>query len=200
VRGRQQGVMWGVGVWPTGVAVSVGVGVWPTRVAVGLGEGVWPTGVGVGVGEGVWPTGVAVGVCPAGVGEGVWPTGVGEGVWPTGVGEAVDAAQASKPMWLVSSVTAPLRANVLPDTLAPVAREILVSARILPTNLVVEPRTAEVFTFQKTLQSVPPLVIKTEEPLAVVSSLALLKMKTAAESPWALSVSWPVNWTGDVEQ
>jgi hypothetical protein len=192
----------GAGVWPTGVGVGVGAGVWPTGVGEGVGAGVWPTGVG----EGVWPTGVGVGV-----GAGVWPTGVGEGVgagvWPIGVGEgvavsvgvgaavgvAVGTAQAEKPTWFVSIVTAPFRARALPDTLAPVVREMLVKARILPTNTVPVPMVAELPTCQNTLQSTPPFVTITDELLAVVSMLTILNTKTALALPWAFNVSSPVN-------
>src|SRR6185436_1111650 len=54
-------------------------------------------------------------------------------------------------MVLESSVTAPFRARALPDTLAPVARVMLVSARILPANEVPVPRVAELPICQNTL-------------------------------------------------
>jgi hypothetical protein len=142
----------------------------------------------VAAGVGVWPTGVAVGVgvaVAAPVAE-----AVGEAV-----GEAVevDPAQASKPTWFVSNVTAPFRARALPDTLAPVVREMLVKARILPTNTVPVPMVAELPTCQNTLQSTPPLVIWTDELLAVVSVLTVLNTKTALALPWAFNVNCPVN-------
>jgi hypothetical protein len=181
-----------------------GVGVWPTGVAVGAGD--WPSGVGVGVG--VCPTGVAVGV---GVGAAVdvaeavatlvgVPLAVADCVTVAeavgeAVGEAVavDDPQASKPTWFVSSVTSPFRARALPDTLAPVFREMLVSARILPTNTVPVPIGAELPTRQNTLQSTPPLITSTTELLAVVSVLTVLKMKTALALPSASSVKSPVS-------
>jgi hypothetical protein len=177
-----------------------GVGVWPTGVAVG--PGVWPSGVGVGVG--VCPTGVAVGV---GVGAAVdvaeavaAPVGVALVVADCvtvaeAVGEAVavDDPQPSKPTWFVSSVTSPFRARALPDTLAPVFREMLVRARILPTNTVPVPIGAELPTRQNTLQSTPPLITSTTELLAVVSVLTVLKMKTALALPSASSVNSPVS-------
>src|ERR1035437_9664841 len=49
---------------------------------------------------------------------------------------------------LVSNVTAPLRANSLPLTLAPVVTVMLVSARILPAKFVPVPRVAELPTCQ----------------------------------------------------
>jgi hypothetical protein len=42
---------------------------------------------------------------------------------------------------------------------------------------------AELLTFQNTLQSTPPFVIRTDDALAVVSVLSILKMKTAAALP-----------------
>ncbi len=54
---------------------------------------------------------------------------------------------------LLSIVTAPLRAKALPDTSAPVNREMLVRASMLPTKLVVVSRVAELPTCQNTLQS-----------------------------------------------
>jgi hypothetical protein len=179
----------GEGVWPTGVGVGIGEGVWPTGVGVGIGEGVWPTGVG----EGVWPTGVV-----AGVGDAVSPTGVGEGVTVAvgvgaAVGVAVGTAQASKPTWFESIVTAPFRARARPDTLAAVVREMLVRARILPTNTVPVPMVAELPTCQNTLQPVLPLVTRTDELLAVVRVLTILNTKTALALPWAFNVNCPVN-------
>jgi len=94
---------------------------------------------------------------------------------------------------LVSSVTAPFRARILPDTLAPVFKLMLWSARMFPANVVVVPRVAELPTCQNTLQFEPPPITVTAEALAVVSVLAILKMKTAFGLPKALRVSVPVN-------
>ena len=94
---------------------------------------------------------------------------------------------------LESIVTAPFRARVLPDTLAPVARSMLVSAKILPTNKVVVPRFAELPTFQKTLHGSAPLISTTDELLAVVRVLTVWNTQTALERPPASSVSAPVN-------
>jgi len=69
----------------------------------------------------------------------------------------------------------------------------LVSARMFPANEVVVPSVAELPTCQKTLHWLPPLLITTDDPLAVVSVLPNLKMKTAAGLPWALSVRLPVS-------
>jgi hypothetical protein len=94
---------------------------------------------------------------------------------------------------LLSSVTAPVCASALPDTLAAVFRVMLVSARMFPMNEVVVPRTAELPTCQNTLQGDPPLIMFTDELLAVVRVLTILKMKTALALPWASRVTVPVN-------
>jgi hypothetical protein len=52
---------------------------------------------------------------------------------------------------------------------------------------------AELPTCQNTLQSTPPLVTRTDEPPAVVSSLTILNMKTAPALPSASKVSSPVS-------
>ena len=56
-------------------------------------------------------------------------------------------------MLLASSVTAPVCAKARPDSVEPVITEMLVSARMLPTNLVVVPRVAELPTCQYTLHA-----------------------------------------------
>jgi hypothetical protein len=94
---------------------------------------------------------------------------------------------------LVSIVTAPLRAIALPDTLAPVVKVTLASAKIFPTNAVVVPRVAELPTCQNTLQLLPPLITLTEEALAVVSVLPILKRKTAFGFPCASRINDPVS-------
>ena len=93
---------------------------------------------------------------------------------------------------LPAAVTAPLRAKVLPDTLAPVFEVTLASARMFPANVVVVPSVAELPTCHDTLQFEPPITL-TVEALAVVSVLPILKMKTALGLPWAFRVSVPVN-------
>ncbi len=50
------------------------------------------------------------------------------------------------------------------------------------------------------LQAGPPLITVTNELLAVVSVLPILKMKTELALPRALSVSVPVNWADEVKQ
>src|SRR5947209_13542134 len=96
--------------------------------------------------------------------------------------------------WILSSVTAPLIARTLPDTLAPVFRVMLVSATMLPSSEVPVPRVAELPTCQNTPQFDPPLIKSTDAALAVVSVLPILKMKAALELPCASRVRVPVNW------
>ena len=93
-----------------------------------------------------------------------------------------------------SNVTAPFCAKALPQTIfAPVFRVMLVSARIFPWNEVLVPSVAELPTFQNTLHAEPLFVIRTDELLAVVSALPILKTNTELALPWALRVSAPVN-------
>ena len=104
-------------------------------------------------------------------------------------------------MWLVSIVTAPFLAKALPETMsAPVVRVMLASARIFPWNEVVVPSVAELPTCQNTLQAGPPVVMRTDELLAVVSVLPIWKTKTELGSPWALRVSVPVNPADESKQ
>jgi hypothetical protein len=103
----------------------------------------------------------------------------------------------AKETLLVSNVTAPVRANNLPDMLTPVFMVILVSAMIFPLNAVVVPSVAELPTCQNTLQGEALLIRTTDDADAVVSVLPILKTQTALGSPWASSVSAPVNPTED---
>jgi len=121
-----------------GVALAVGTGEVGVALAVGTGE----------VGVGVAPGGGGVAVAPGGGAVGV---ALGAGAIVVAVG-VVPAAQLELETVLVSIVTAPFRAKALPDTLAPVVRVMLVSARIFPTNVLFVPRTAELPICQNTLQ------------------------------------------------
>ena len=94
---------------------------------------------------------------------------------------------------LESKVTAPFRANALPDNDAPVFSVMELNAMIFPTKLVVVPSVAELPTCQYTLPEWPPLVGVTLLLDAVVSVLPILKIKTALGLPWALRVRFPVN-------
>lgn len=100
----------------------------------------------------------------------------------------------------VSIVTAPFCARALPDTLTSVVRVMLASARILPMNVVFVPSVAELPTCQNTLQGEPPLMITTDEALAVVRVLPIWNTHTALGSPPASRVSVPVNPTEDEKQ
>jgi hypothetical protein len=95
-------------------------------------------------------------------------------------------------MVLVSNVTAPLRANNLPSTVAPVFAVIDVKARTLPAKLEFVPRVAELPICQKTLHAWAPLMRTTRLAEAVISVEAVWKMKTASGFPWASSVRAPV--------
>jgi hypothetical protein len=109
------------------------------------------------------------------------------------VGVAV-VAHTPTEMWLVSIVTAPFRARARPGAMfAPVTRVMLVSARIFPWNAVVVPSVAELPTCQNTLQAEPPLIMRTDELLAVVSVLPIWKTKFALGFPRKLRVRSPVN-------
>ena len=103
------------------------------------------------------------------------------------------ALQSASETLLLSSVTAPFCAKVLPDTVALVFNVMLVSARMFPMNEVVVPRVAELPTCQNTLQPEALLITFTDELLAVVSDDAIWKTKTAPGFPWASRVSVPVN-------
>src|SRR5438128_8398684 len=108
-------------------------------------------------------------------------------------GAEADGAQPRTETLFVSIVTAPVRARARPIMFAPVFSVMLASARIFPTNVVVVPRDAELPICQKTLQGEPPLIMRTDEALAVVSVLPILKMKTALAELCASRVSMPVN-------
>ena len=116
------------------------------------------------------------------------------------VEEVVTLVHIEESMLLVSIVTAAVCARALPDTLAPVFNVMLASARIFPANAVVVPSVAELPTCQNTLHGFPPLIITTEELLAVVSVLPIWKIKSAFGLPCALRVSGPVSLAEEVKQ
>lgn len=79
-------------------------------------------------------------------------------------------AEQSLEMVFESIVTAACKAIARPHNIfAVVLRVILWSAKILPANVVLVPRVAELPTYQNTPGFTPPLIIDTEEPLAVVN-------------------------------
>lgn len=104
----------------------------------------------------------------------------------------VVAPQITFVMVLVSSVTAPFRANNWPCTVAPVRAVMDVKAKMCPTKREFVPKVAELPTFQKVRQDPAPLMVLTLLVDAVISVEAVLKMKTASGSPWASSVRVPV--------
>jgi len=110
---------------------------------------------------------------------------VGEGL---GEGDA----QTAFVMVLVSSVTAPFRANNCPCTVAPVFAEMDVSAKMCPAKCELVPRVAELPTFQKTRQNRALLIRLTLLLDAVMSVESVLNTKTPSGSPWASSVRVPV--------
>ena len=89
----------------------------------------------------------------------------------------------------MSIVTAPWSAMALPDTLAPAVRVMLATARIFPVNAVPVPRVAELPTAQKTSVSGLLPLLTTDELVAVVSVLPILKI----QGPAPVRVSFPVN-------
>lgn len=140
----------------TGVEIIVGTGV---GVVVGT-----ETVKGVGVGEEV---GVGVEV------------GAG-GVAGTGVGVTMQVALV---IVFESNVTAPLRTNTRPSTVAPVVSVAEVKAKILPLKFELIPSVAELPTCQKTLQACAPFKRFTTLNPAVVSVVADLKINIAFGSP-----------------
>src|ERR1700731_1765097 len=118
-----------------------------SRVGMGA-SGAGPTTIGAGVGVGVG-VGVAVRV-PVIVGVGVGVAVRGPVIVGAGVG--VNTTPQMETL-LPSSVTAPVRARALPETLAPVFRVTLASARMFPGKEEVVPSTAELPTCHHTLQA-----------------------------------------------
>jgi len=105
----------------------------------------------------------------------------------------IDVPHVAKPTWLVSNVTAPFLARALPMIFVPVVTVMLVRARMFPLNMVLVPKVADFPICQKTLQGLPPLVMITDDALAVVSVLAIWKIQTALGLPCAFKVNFPVN-------
>jgi hypothetical protein len=112
-----------------------------------------------------------------------------------GVGE--EAKQVGTVMVLESSVTAPLRANTLPRSVAPVSSVAEVSAMIVPTKLLVVPRVAELPTCQKTLHACAPFSSTTLLPEAEIKVEPAWKIKTAPASPPPFRVTDPVSAMAD---
>jgi hypothetical protein len=184
-------------IWVTGVAAATAAGAAGATVAVAV-AGATAVAVKVAATTAVAVAGASVGTV-VGVGVAVERRG-----WlpppPDGTAVAVAAASAVlvraagtavarptvhplEPTVLVSRVTAPLRAMARPLTVAFVVKVTLVSAMMVPRNVVVVPSVAELPTCQNTLHGEPGLIMRTTELLAVVSVLPILKMKTALLLP-----------------
>ncbi|PZV97937.1 hypothetical protein SAMN05443287_10950 [Micromonospora phaseoli] len=101
-------------------------------------------------------------------------------------------------MTLVSRVTAAVRANARPWSVAPVAIVIEAWAMMVPRNVVPVPIVAELPICQNTLQADAPLISTTLLFDAVVNAESTWKMNTAAGSPCPLSVSVPVSWAAPI--
>ena len=94
-------------------------------------------------------------------------------------------------MVLPAIVTAPVLANALPSSVAPVLKVMDCIAITVPLKTEVVPKVAELPTCQKMLDaSAPPLKI-TLRPDVVVSVVAIWMMKTAFTSPFASNVRSP---------
>jgi hypothetical protein len=89
---------------------------------------------------------------------------------------ALTSLQSVAVIVLVSKVTSPFRARARPAIFAPFLRWISVRAMMVPTNVVVVSRVAELLTCQKTLQGSAPLMRATVAPGAVTRVLPVLKM------------------------
>jgi hypothetical protein len=85
----------------------------------------------------------------------------------------VAAVQLGRFIWLLSRVTAPLRARSLPNMTAPVVAVTEVNASTVPTKTELVPSVAELVTCQNTLHALPPLITVTLLDEAVISVLAL---------------------------
>jgi len=114
-------------------------------------------------------------------------------------GPAPDAA--GTVIALLANVTAPVRANALPFSAAPVLSVTDAWAITVPLNLVLVPRVAELPTCQKTLAAwAPPIRFTLLLVEAVVSVVPIWKMKTAFGLPLPLRVTVPVMPTEDAAQ
>ncbi|MDH6285964.1 hypothetical protein M2275_000863 [Rhodococcus opacus] len=134
-------------------------------------------GMGMGIGMGIGMMGPLVTVVVVVVGGAVVVVVVVGGavvvVVVVGGGVVVDVGggvtQLGREMVLLSRVTAPLRASTRPFTVVPVCTEIEVNAMMVPTNVVLVPRVAELPTCQNTLHGEAPLMRATVLPDAVIN-------------------------------
>jgi len=106
-------------------------------------------------------------------------TGVNDddGAGTGGAGGDGGTAHVALVTMLPSSVTAPLRANTLPSTLAPVLSVADVNAKIFPLKVDDVPSVAELPTCQKTFSARASFIRITLLAEAVVRVVVILKMK-----------------------
>src|SRR5438552_18400829 len=101
-------------------------------------------------------------------------------------------------MVLVSNVTAAVRANTLPSTVAPVVTVMEAKARMFPLNTEPVPRVAELPTCQKTLAALAPPLKITWRPVVVVSVEAIWKKIGRASCRGRVQV-WAAPGAADAE-
>src|SRR5688572_1482653 len=109
----------------------------------------------------------------------------------TGAGPKDAADTSGNPIVFESRVTAAVRANRRPSTVAPVVTVIEAIARMFPLKTEPVPRVAELPTCQKTLAALAPPLRITWRPTVVVRVEPIWKMNTAFASPWASRVRSP---------
>jgi hypothetical protein len=119
------------------------------------------------------------------------------------VGVCVAVGSSTKPgAWtsLVSSVTVPLMAYMLPSAVEPDVTAIDSHARIYPAKSVPVPRVAELPISQKTFAACAPLLSFTSAAVAVVRVLPIWMKKTPLELPDPSRVTCPVSWADESKQ
>jgi hypothetical protein len=177
-------------------AASVAVGGAGTDVGVIV--GVAGAGASTAVGAGRVGRNGSVGAL-VGVATGAAPEGVGVEVEvevAVGIAVGTPATQELAPKVVLSNVTAPVRASARPFMRVPLFNVMLELAMMVPSNVVVVPRTAALPICQNTLHGVPPVTL---EPDEVVRVLPVRKIYTAFGSTvW--SVRLPVSSALDVKQ
>nr|WP_254550049.1 hypothetical protein [Catellatospora tritici] len=93
---------------------------------------------------------------------------------------------------LLMRVTEPFRASSRPLTVAPLFNEIVVRAMMVPTNVVLVSRVAELPICQNTLQACAPLISATVLFGAVISVASVWKMNTESGRPCPFRTRVPV--------
>jgi hypothetical protein len=171
----------GAGVEPVGVAAAT-VGV---AVAAAAADGATVAADGAGA---VVDATAAVGRVPAHGALGMF-TMNSHG----GNADTVGALHADEMNVSLINVTLPVLASALPSTVTPLWSVMDVSAMIVPTKDVPDPKFAELVTCQKTLHGLAPLMRRTAAADdAVMSEDVAWKIQTEFGSPWPFSVTVPV--------